>query len=556
MRLPVWIALRHLAAMRRRSFLGRVSLLAILGVGVGVGTLVTVLAFTGGFQDEVRDLLTGMNPSIFLSTENPGGMDPDGAVSAELLARQDLAALSPFIQQKGVLSKPGEAGLKLGGCLVRGVDAESERGVTSILDSATPPLEGFIRLGEMPGILLGRRLAEELAVLPGEDVTFTTLLDGADEPMHRRFFVQGFVESGLYEFDRRFAYVDLDAAREVFRGGGGADGLGLRVVDPLRVRETSSELRKALSYPPWRVADWMDLNGEIFHWMATMRAILFLAMSLIVLVAGFNVAGTMTLVVSEKSREIGVLRSLGAGRGTILRLFVLEGWILGLAGVVAGLILSWIMALIFKDRPLGIPGEIYFIDHLPMKLDLSQIAGVSLVAVLVTLGAAFFPGVEALMRRPIEAITGQASAAGDRLRGWLRLFVTLYVYLVPVLLLLAFIGLGYRLWTLNAFQGGLDWIYILAALIAGFALIGYGISVGISLNMLEAGADGRARRFLLVNLLLGVLGFLRGGFLLGAEMALLPALLVLLVYHFAWYLYFLRSRRVRTAFALSPERES
>ncbi|MBC8366838.1 ABC transporter permease [bacterium] len=556
MRLPVWIALRHLAAMRRRSFLGRVSLLAILGVGVGVGTLVTVLAFTGGFQDEVRDLLTGMNPSIFVSTDTPGGLDPQGELVAELLTREDVAALSPFVQQKGVLSKPADAGLKLAGCLLRGVDPETERSVTSILDSADPPLTTFLYMGDRPGILLGRRLAEELAVLPGEDVTFTTLLEDSEEPMHQVFFVQGFVESGLYEFDRRFAYVDLTAARDLFRAGGGADGLGVRVVDPLQVRRSSAQFREALSFPHWRVADWMDLNGEIFRWMGTMRAILFLSLSLIVLVAGFNVAGTMTLVVSEKSREIGVLRSLGAERGSILRLFVLEGWILGMAGVILGLILSWIMSLIFKDRPLGIPGEIYFIDHLPMKLDWAQIGGVSVVAVLVTLGAAFFPGIEALMRRPIEAITGQASAAGDRLRGWLRFFVTLQVYLLPLLGTLALLAGLYLIWTSPLQLGLAKLVALIAAVGVSMILLILGISVGISLNMLEADACARTRLHILLS---GIWMIVLSGSLLmttGLSSWLAPVLLFLLLYHGTWYFYFRRSQRVRAAFSFSPESDA
>ncbi len=553
MKLPFWIALRHLAAMRRRSFLGRVSLLAILGVGVGVGTLVTVLAFTGGFQEEVRDLLTGMNPSIFVSTETPGGLDPQGELAAELATREDVAALSPFLQQKGVLSKPADAGLKLAGCLLRGVDPETERNVTSILDSADPPFTNFLNLGDRPGILLGQRLAEELAVLPGEDVTFTTLLDDAEEPMHQVFIVQGFVESGLYEFDRRFAYVDLSAARELFRAGAGADGLGIRVVDPLQVRQSSSELREALSFPHWRVADWMDLNGEIFRWMGTMRAILFLSLSLIVLVAGFNIAGTMTLVVSEKSREIGVLRALGAERGSILRLFVLEGWILGMAGVFLGLVLSWLMSVIFKDRPLGIPGEIYFIDHLPMKLDWPQIGGVSAIAVLVTLAAAFFPGIEALMRRPIEAISGQVSTSGDRLRGWLRFFVTLQVYVLPLLGTLSILVGAYMVWTSSFALGLGSMMALIAAALVSVALLIHGISVGISLNMLEADACARSRLHMLLS---GIWMLLLAASLLllaGLSIWLAPVLLFLLFYHGAWYFYFRRSQRVRAAFAFSPE---
>jgi len=410
MRLPVWIALRHLASMRRRSFMGRVSLLAILGVGIGVATLIIVLAFVGGFQSEVRELLTGMNPSVFVSSES-GGIDPEGDLPKNLQAREDILALSPFVQQKGVLSRPGDAGIKLAGCIVRGLDPPRERRVTTILDSARPPFEEFSEFGASPGILLGRRLAEELAALPGEEVTFTTLLDGAEGPTHQKFFVQGIVESGLYEFDRRFAYTGLDVARSLFRAGRGADGLGLRIADPMAARRTSSELRVELPYPRYRVADWMDLNAEIFRWMSTMRGILFLSLSLIVLVAGFNIAGTMTLVVSEKSREIGVLRSLGAGRGTILRLFVLEGWLMGLAGVVLGLGLAGLAVLAFRNRSLGISGEVYFIDHLPMRLGPELLAWVSLLAVLVVLIAALLPGLEALRRSPLESLQ-----EGGRLR--------------------------------------------------------------------------------------------------------------------------------------------
>jgi len=551
-RLSIWIALRHLAAMRRRSFLGRVSLLAVLGVAVGVATLVTVLAFVGGFQAEVRDLLTGMNPSIFLTKESPGGIDPGGSLAGELMSMEDIVAISPFVQQKGVLSRPGEAGLKLAGCLLRGVDPDRERRVTRLLDSCRPPLDAFKNWDGKPGILLGSRLAEELSVLPGEEVTFTTLLEGVEDPTHQVFLVQGIVESGLYEFDRRFAYMDLDSARSIFRSGKGVDGLGLRVADPLKVRRSSREIRHALSFPPWRVSDWMDLNGEIFRWMSTMRSILFLSLSLIVLVAGFNIAGTMTLVVSEKSREIGVLRSLGTSRGTIMRLFVFEGWMLGMAGVGLGLLLSWVMALIFKGRPLGIPGEVYFIDHLPMRMAPGQVAGVCVLAILVTLGAALFPGIEALMRRPVESISGTDSAPACTRRGLLRFFITLHVYWLPILGTVAMLASVGRL----ASQGlSFPLLPVLpgAAILAILLLI-RGISVGISLNMLDPGALRDAMRLLIWNsifLLLAVETF--AGLAGKMGLAVQGGLLLLLLHQAGWYLYLRYSPGIREAFAHSME---
>ncbi|MDP6419599.1 MAG: FtsX-like permease family protein [Candidatus Krumholzibacteria bacterium] len=407
MRYPGWILLRHIGSIRRRSFLGRVSLLAILGVMLGVATLVTVLSFMQGFQSELRRLLTEMNPSIFVSTGTAGGLAEPEMLAGSLADVEGLLASSPYIQQRGVLSKPALHGLKLSGVILRGLEPSSEALVTSTLSSCDPPFEEFLQAGGSPGILLSSRLARELASLPGEKVTFTTVIEGREDPLHLSFLVQGLVETGLYEFDRRFAYADLSILREVLREGEGVDGLGIRVADPLRAREQSIVIRELLPFGEYQVADWMDLNGEIFRWMKTMRSILLFSLGLIILVAGFNISGTMTLVVSEKTREIGILRSLGAKRRDILQIYILEGWILGLLGVGAGLLLSLVLRALFRGRALSIPGEIYFIDNMPMELEPRTLLLISLVAILISLASALFPGLEALRRSPLDALQGE-----------------------------------------------------------------------------------------------------------------------------------------------------
>lgn len=405
MNFSVWLAFRHLAKARRGGFLGRVSLLAFLGVALSVATLLTVFAFVQGFQRELRLLLTGMNPAIFVSSMERGQLTEPMVAQALLGTEAGVTAAAPFIQQKGVLSLSRGRDLRLRGVILRGVDPVAEREVTRILDGADPPMSSFTLPGAEPGILLGSRLAEELGVLPGEELTFTTVLQAdAQEVLHYPFMVLGFVESGLYEFDRLFAYVDLEAARQRFRPAGGVDGLGLRLDDIMAADQVAASLRQEFRYPHYQVASWMDLNGDIFQWMRTMRTVLFLALCLIMLVAGFNIAASMTIIVTEKTREIGLLLALGASRRGILAVFLLEGWIIGLAGVLAGGLLGLAAIAYFKDHPLQLPGEIYFIDHMPTSVSPSLLLAIAGAAILVAFLALILPGLEALRRTPMDAL--------------------------------------------------------------------------------------------------------------------------------------------------------
>lgn len=404
----LWLALRHIAHARRGGFLGRVSLLALLGVAVGVATLLTVFAFVQGFQGELRRLLTGMNPAVFVSSADRGGLARPDSLAAVLAALPGVEAASPFVQQKGVLSRASGGALRLRGVILRGVDPAGETRVTDVLARCDPPFAGFALPGGAPGLLLGARLAEELGVLPGERVTFTTVLDAAGtEPLHRDFTVLGLVTTGLYEFDRRFAYGDADLALRLFRGGGGPDGLGLKLADPLAADRVASRLRGSLAWTSYRVASWMELNADVFRWMRTMRAILFVALSLIILVAGFNIAGTMTIIVTEKTREIGLLLSLGASRRGVLAVYLIEGWLIGLTGVAAGGVLGLAVIAWFRRHPLGLPGEVYFIDAMPVALSPGLFLAIGAAAVLVALLALVLPGWEALRRTPLDALQGE-----------------------------------------------------------------------------------------------------------------------------------------------------
>jgi lipoprotein-releasing system permease protein len=400
-----WLALRYLAKARQGGFLGRVSLLALLGVAIGVATLLTVFAFVQGFQDEVRALLTNMNPAIFLSSLEPGGIANAADLGDEVTAVAGVRAASPFIQQKGVLSLPAGRDLRLRGAVLRGIDAAGENAVTGLLGRCDPPFAGFALPGQPPGILLGKHLAEELGALPGERLTFTTAESGESlVASHHVFFVLGVVESGLYEFDRRFAYIDIDVARVKFREGRGVDGLGLGIDDPMGAEGIAETLAQRYGFPEYQVASWMDLNGEVFQWMKTMRAILFLALSLIILVAGFNIAGSMTIIVTEKTREIGLLLSLGASRLSVLAVFLIEGWLIGLAGVVGGGLLGLALLAWFTSHPLNLPGEVYFIDHMPARLSPELFLAIAGSAVLVAFFALVLPGLEALRRTPLDAL--------------------------------------------------------------------------------------------------------------------------------------------------------
>jgi lipoprotein-releasing system permease protein len=401
----VWtVASRYLRSKRRLSFITLISLLAIGGVFLGVAALTIVLSVMNGFEDQVQRRIAGTNAHIAVLAADDRALAPSDSLLRSVAAAAPGARIAPFIYAKAmIVSRHG-----MDGMVLKGVDPRLERGVTEIMDRLAPagaPLDG----GDLPGIGLGQELALRLRVVPG-DIVLVSLPSGepggvlGGPPRTKRVRVSSIFRSGLYEYDSSFGIVQLGVAQEFFGLGQGVTGLELGIPDMFRARETARDIERAVG-DGYRVTNWIDLNRNLFSWMRIEKAVMFTILVLIVLVAAVNIVSSLTMLVLEKRRDIGVLRTMGVTPRGILRIFLVQGTVVGLigtaTGLAAGFLVSWMLG---KYRLLRLPGEIYFLETLPVKIEWVDFVLVGLAATLTCFLASLYPAWRAASLAPVDAI--------------------------------------------------------------------------------------------------------------------------------------------------------
>lgn len=253
-----------------------------------------------------------------------------------------------------------------------------------------------------------------MATAVGDTVVLASLA-GAEHsaigytPKLRQFRVVGIFTSGLYTYDSSFGFTGIGAAQELFKLGDAVTGIEVRLADMFDAPRMAGELVRALDTPGLRSNNWIELNRNLFTWMKLEKAVMFIILALIVLVAAFSIVSTLFMVVFEKRRDIGVLKSLGASRMTVLRIFLLQGLMIGGIGTGLGVALGGLMIAVLQRYPIvRLPGDVYFIEHLPVRPEAGDFAAVILAALTLCLAAAVYPAWRAAHLDPVDAIRRQA----------------------------------------------------------------------------------------------------------------------------------------------------
>lgn len=404
------IARRYLASRRGRGFLSLITLIATGGVAVGVMALIVVISVMSGLQTDLREKILGASAhGIVLERGQAGRMEAWRSVLNLVREDEEVLAAAPFIYTEVGLNPPG--GSYGEGAVLRGLAGdESSLAVTEIdehLIAGRMPFEPTE--SGRPGIVLGATLAERLGLFPGEPVTVVAF-QGAEitptgiQPQMRSFEVTGVFETGLYQYDTKFSYVDIDVAAELLRMEGFVTGVEFNVVDPWRSGEVGNRLSEALGFN-YRVEDWQTQNSSLFSALKLEKYAMGIILLLIVLVASFNIVSTLIMVVRDKLREIGILRTMGLRAHDITAIFVLMGVAVGLIGTVlglgAGLGLAW---LLDTYEFITLPGDVYFIDRLPVDIDPVDVGIIALASLLISLLATIYPSRQAAGYTPVEAI--------------------------------------------------------------------------------------------------------------------------------------------------------
>jgi lipoprotein-releasing system permease protein len=401
-----FIAKRYLKSKRKTKFVSVITIISVVGVLIGVAALDFVLSMMNGFEKEVRSRIVGTTAHVSIFAAYADGIEDYQKLLPQIKQTKHVLEVAPFIYYKAAIaSKEGSDGI-----VVRGIDPEKERLVTDI--------ERNLKLGsldleekddEPPGIILGATLADRLDVELGDKVVLFSLKEGSlttgwSTPKASKLKVVGIFETGMYEYDASLAYISLSTAQKLFNMGDKVTGLQVKLDDLYRAEKVAKELETKLGYH-FYATDWMHMHKNLFSWMALEKYAMFIVLSLIVAVAAFNIVSTLIMVVIEKRKEIGILKSMGATNTSIMKIFMFEGLVVGVIGTILGTALGYLLCWIQNTFNLiSLPAEIYFISSLPVDVRALDFTIVAFAAIALTFLATIYPAKRASQLTPVEAI--------------------------------------------------------------------------------------------------------------------------------------------------------
>ncbi len=377
-------------AKRREKFISLISLISILGVAVGVMALIVVLSVMNGFDHDLQEKIIGTNAHIII--ERRGGIEDFSGVIEKVLGIDEVVAASPFIVAEAMIRYED----RVKGILFKGIDPQRETQVTKLGEYI---VGGNLDFGG-EGIVLGEELAQNLGVYLGDRVSLVSPLSSQ---VHH-FIVEGIFSSGLYEYDMNLAFGTLTSAQRLFKAPGVVSSIGLKLDNVYQAGRVKRQIQRTLGFP-YGVKSWMDINRNLFSALRLEKTVMFIILALIVLVACFNIASTLIMVVMEKTKDIGILKAIGATNKSIKKIFGNCGLIIGLLGAALGTGVGFLLCYLLKTyRFIKLPADIYYIDRLPVRVEWRDTAMIVLAAVIISWVATFYPAHQAAKLKPADAL--------------------------------------------------------------------------------------------------------------------------------------------------------
>jgi lipoprotein-releasing system permease protein len=411
-RLERQVALRYLRGRRTGGVPSLNTVIAIGGIAIGVAALLVVLGVMNGLRDDLRDRILVGNPHLrILVFGNSLRMDNWREPLRIVRADPDVVSAAPEVLTKSMIYVDPNYPAAVD---VVGIDADTgSAAVTTIGQHLTSGDLSFrtTRDSVDGGVILGYRLAGRLSAYPGDVVTFVTVtsaipnrVTGTITPLYRRFEVVGLFDSGMYQYDDGFALMALASAQAFAGIGDAVTGLTMRIRDPWRAADVGARLEEQLGYP-YRAFDWQAQNAGLLSALKLEKLGMAVIICLIMLVASFNIVGTLTMVVTDRTREIGILGAMGLDRRSIGRIFLVQGAIMGVIGTSIGLVVGLALGyLIDWSGLIRIDPAVYFIDRLPVHMEVLDVLVVIAVSLAVALLATLPPSRNAARLTPVDAI--------------------------------------------------------------------------------------------------------------------------------------------------------
>ena len=415
MRYEWFIGLRYLKAKRKQTFISIITVISIAGVTVGVMALIIVLAVMNGFEKTLKEKILGTQAHLILLKAGQEGMGHYEEVTEKVGEVKGVVSAAPFIYNQVMLSSESN----VSGVVLKGIDPDLEGKVTELAHNLkTGSLQDLKKPqeGNLSAIILGVELAKNLSVSVNDTIQVVSPL-GTMTPMGmmpkmKRFRVIGIFYSGMYEFDNTFAYISIESAQKFFDMDSRVTGIEIKTDDVYRIKEIGKEIRRLLGFPFW-TKDWMEMNRNLFSALRMEKIAMFIILILIVLVAAFNIISTLIMVVMEKNRDIAILKAMGAPSKGILKIFIIEGLVIGVVGTALGSVLGLTAAFNlekiegFVENLFGfkiLSSDVYYIDKLPSQVNPSDVVWIVVTAILISLLATLYPSWRASKLDPAEAL--------------------------------------------------------------------------------------------------------------------------------------------------------
>ena len=399
---------RYLRARQKQAFINLITILSIAGVAVGVMALIVVIAVMTGFEVDLKSRILGGQSHVIVLRH--GGEFTDYHRVMQAIQKVDgVVASTPFVYTQGMLrSKNG-----LSGAVIRGIDPATAGQVITTLKKINLPSVSDENLqsgnqATVPGIVLGKELARNLGVTEGKILYLISprgmLSPIGHVPAMKQFKVTGFFESGMYDFDSSFAYIHLKEAQKILRMGDSVSGIEVRVKEIYKAREIADRIIDKIRFPYW-ARDWIQMNHNLFRALKMERFVMFIILTLIILVAAFNIASTLIMMVMGKTRDIAILRAMGATDKSIRKIFVFNGMVIGLIGTVMGVGLGLLLCWGLKHYDIyELTGDIYyFTTNLPVKLEVINVLAIISAALVICFLATLYPARQAAKLNPVDA---------------------------------------------------------------------------------------------------------------------------------------------------------
>jgi len=406
-----YIGFRYLKARRKQRFVSASTLISILGVMVGVMALIIVISVMAGFEDELKQRILSVASHVQI-TQNSGRFITHDTVVQQLKTVDKVQSVYPYVQSQVILKSIAT----VSGASIMGLDFSIPQqrqdvakmmvqgSIDDLLQQSIPNKDGSYK---PPGLIMGQELAKSLTVRPGDSIYVISsrgiLSPFGHLPAMRRFQITGIMASGMYEFDIATVYMQINDAQKMMRMPKSISGVSVITSDIYHVKNVRQKIETLLG-DQFRVRDWIQMNQSLFSALKLEKVTMFIILTLIILVAAFNIAGTLIMMVMERTRDIAILKAMGTQKRSIRKIFMINGLFIGMTGTIIGVIIGIAVSLSLKKfQFIELPGDVYYVTTLPVRMSITDISLIAFSALFICFLATLYPSHQAASLNPVEA---------------------------------------------------------------------------------------------------------------------------------------------------------